>query len=411
MQLINILTSIELFGCYMAATGTALQSGMKSKMAIAIAAIAFILFVFDFFNNNIKRQNWNELFYLALVLVLYFITGLIYPHSTGNYDRYSAYLLMYGAMCVPAAYIGIRLARERVGEELVRLMPYFVLFVSLVTFYLVISSSLAGSVLRSDENGTFSYQSASYYLAFCYSYCFFYVFLKHKDKSGGIYEIAKKCIMFVFLIFCGIGCLLGGGRGAFVYIVVATVYLLYRLFKLRRRYYFLTIILLIVASIAILFLSSRYHVLQSAGFTRVAESLTTDYNRFTSWKLGLHAFWRSPVIGNGLGSVWWTIGYYSHNIFVDLLSETGLIGTMIFVSVILRILKVLIKKSYYSNADLFYLLLFLGHISECLFSGYWLASPTLFFAFGYVFALPKSLRSFGKRHLIEPHTGCSCQSN
>ena len=54
------------------------------------------------------------------------------------------------------------------------------------------------------------------------------------------------------------------------------------------------------------------------------EAIGTD-NRWIRWNLAWNAFTKSPVFGHGLGSVFYEVGFYSHNIFTDMLCEGGVV--------------------------------------------------------------------------------------
>lgn len=386
-----VIFSDELFGCIMTAMGIVVESGMKSREAIIIAGITYLMMIVDVLNNRVEKRNWKQLGGLFLVLVLYFLTGLFFDHNLGNYERYKTYLLVYGATSIPAAYVGMRLARKEFGKEILRLLPYFVFFISIVTFVLVLSSSRVDIMLGREEGDSFSYQSASYSLAFCYSYCFFYLFLRKKDGKTSALVLIKHIVLALLFFLCALGCILGGGRGAFVYIVFITIYLTYRLLSGPGRAKAGTIIIVSVAALIMVLLALRFGVFSSKGFARVSSSLYEDEYREAYWRMALDAFYDSPLVGHGLGSIWWTVGFYSHSIITDLLAETGIIGTLITLSIIIVLVKGLIVRSQYSNLDFFLLLMLLGHLIESAFSGYWLASPTLFLAFGYVLAFPRRL--------------------
>lgn len=390
-----VVFSDELYACVMSLTGMGLGSGMKSREMIAIAGITYFMLVIDLLNHRVTNRNWIQLGGLFLILVLYVFTGFfIYGNSLGNFNRYTAYLLLYGASCVPSAYVGMKLAHGQYGKELIRILPFFVLFVSIITMSLVRSSSMAGVMLGREEDDAFTYQSASYYLAFCFTYCFFYVFYRKEKEEKRVVESIKTAIMIILFFVCAIGCLMGGGRGAFVYIIAVTFYLIFRVVGRYGRTNMLTMLSLAIAAFLMSYLAYRLQIFQSTGFSRVIEELTTDEYRTTYWKQALGAFYDSPAFGNGIGSIWWTLGFYSHSIVTDLLSETGLIGTSVLFYVLAVILLTLIRRSHISDLDMFLLLFFLGHFIQSFFSGYWFANHALFLSFGYVFSMPKQVRSF-----------------
>ena len=62
------------------------------------------------------------------------------------------------------------------------------------------------------------------------------------------------------------------------------------------------------------------------------------------WKKSIDIFNENPFIGIGLGSVKNVIGDYSHNIYIQLLAEVGIIGTILYIIAIICSFCVTMKK-------------------------------------------------------------------
>lgn len=380
-----VIFSDELFNSFILLSGIYLESGMKSKEAMAIAAIAYLLILWDILKNRFHFKNYLQFFALLIILVLYVVTGFFYPH-TNIYEQYIAYLLSYGALSIPASYVGMKFARGGYEEATLRILPFFLIIVAVIVGYIVFFSSFLGVMLNGAAAG-FDYQNSSYYLSYCCSYSFFYVFFCQKENKGIIGRFLYFLLIFL-IFFCAVGCILGGGRGAFVYLVAISAYLVYRIMQKSQSSgkikYFL---ILSVVAVLMAFIAIQFDIFHSVGAERVSRSLTTDVLRTHSWATALNAFGDSPLFGWGIGSIWWTVGFYSHNILTDFLAETGLIGTTILTFVLVRMLICLMKRSRSSNFDMFLLLLFLGALLQTTFSGYWISSFKLFLIFGYVYGL------------------------
>ena len=139
-------------------------------------------------------------------------------------------------------------------------------------------------------------------------------------------------------------------------------------------------------------LANRLNVFNTVGAERVIDTLTTDEYRVKYWRDALNVFGESPLWGHGVGSIWWTVGFYSHNIVTDLLAETGIIGAGIVLFIIVSCFVSGIKRSRHYSLDLFMLIMFAGVMTEVSFSGYWISSPKIFLMFGYVFGMSKAER-------------------
>ena len=380
-----VIFADELFLSYMSMMGINVESGMKAFQAMGIAAIAYFLLLKDIVSHNLSKKNYMELLSLIVVMLLYYSTQYFYPPGAAR-SNYMAHFLSFGSLSIPACLIGIRLSSHKYNNEMMNLLPLFIVIVTVTVAPLVFLSSVTGNLLNGGDGSVFDYQNASYFLAFCFSYAAFYVlFCKNGHKS--IYGKIAYLVMFVVMFVCAIGCLMGGGRGAFVYLVLIGIYLTYRSLKGKGHFNVRNIFSLVIITMVLLLLANHYNIFESAGFVRVSESLTSDDSRADLWRKSMAAFKESPILGNGLGSVWWTVGFYSHNILSDLLSETGVIGTTIALVVLIKLFRKLTKLSDRSEFDMYMLILYIGCLVYIAFSCYWISFHKLFLIYGYVYGM------------------------
>ena len=159
-----VIFADEMFLSFISFMGLYLESGMKAYLAIVIAAIAYSLMAMDFVHNRVNKRNGRIFLFLLLILALYLMTSMFYPPTEPNYRTE---LLVFGSLSIPACYVGMRMAREDYSNEMLKLLPFFVAVVAVFVGRAAISASMLGMVLGHDD--VFSYQNASYYLAFSYS--------------------------------------------------------------------------------------------------------------------------------------------------------------------------------------------------------------------------------------------------
>ena len=378
-----VLFNGEIFSAFFIITGITLDTGMRAREAILIAAIAYLLLAVDLVKRRLNQRNMAQLGVLGLILVLYMLTGFLrQPGFEHIYHR--IYLNLYGALCIPAAYVGMRLAKVGYERRVIQFLPYFLLLTMLTLGYVVIFRAVEGGILGRAEGDVTSYQGASYAMSFNCAYCLFLLFFANQ-KNGAMGKI-MYCIVLVMTFVSGIGCIVGGGRGAFLHLVCSTGYIIYRvLSQSGRRNRFGKYFLLVAGAIVMVYLSIRFNIFESAGAARVAEGLTTDASREYARKVAIDSFLRSPILGHGIGSVWWEVGFYSHNVLLDFLVETGLIGAIIMVVTVFTMLLRLMRGSKTNSFDMFMLLILLAMMVEHTFSGYWIASSNSFLVFGYVY--------------------------
>ncbi len=109
---------------------------------------------------------------------------------------------------------------------------------------------------------------------------------------------------------------------------------------------FLFVCILIITKIkAFWFISERIN--EFIG-TLLGKSFSdSDTQRIYMIKTGLNTFSHSPVFGNGVAYSRYIFGTYSHNNYIEILMNTGLVGFSIYYSIyIISILKLFFSKSY-----------------------------------------------------------------
>ena len=384
-----VLFNGEIFTAFFMITGIAADTGMRAREATLIAVVAYLMLAVDFAKGRINQRNMLQLAVLGLILALYMLTGLW--HRTGfGHIYHRTYMMLYGALCIPAAYVGMRLAKGGYERRVLQFLPYFLLFTFLAIGRVVIFRAVDGGMLGRAEGDVTTYQGASYAMSFCCAYCLFWLFFA--DQKRGVMGKIMYCFILVMVFVSGIGCIVGGGRGAFLHLICSTAYIIYRVLSRNERgNKFGKYFLLGAGAIVMVYLSIHFNIFESAGATRVANNLTSDAAREYARKVAIDSFLRSPIFGHGLGSVWWEYGFYTHNVLLDFLVETGLIGAIILVITVCTMLRRLMRDSKTNSFDMFILLVLLAMLVEHTFSGYWFASSNSFLVWGYVYGKSRAV--------------------
>lgn len=99
------------------------------------------------------------------------------------------------------------------------------------------------------------------------------------------------------------------------------------------------------------------------------------HTRIASYKIAWEMFTESPLIGKGLGSFngyknleWTTIQKYPHNIILEILSEMGIIGMLVFIVLYIFIVRSLCTNHYQILTTHFLLLTFFFSLFLAMFS-------------------------------------------
>ncbi|MCY1689908.1 O-antigen ligase family protein [Exiguobacterium sp. SL14] len=136
-----------------------------------------------------------------------------------------------------------------------------------------------------------------------------------------------------------------GSRGAFLFVIFSYIYnLIYVLFsKTINRKIFIFIVSSVIFSLIYAFKTSS-NISFSLNRITTVSSYTEDTIRLDLWKRSLEIFYDNPIIGvglNGANDYLVNNGYHnSHNVFIDILTSGGLLGVLIFITIILLMIRV-----------------------------------------------------------------------
>lgn len=164
-----------------------------------------------------------------------------------------------------------------------------------------------------------------------------------------IFEKKKNKLLMVMAALILLGILLTGSRGALISTVVGVVvYFMLRVKDRKLRRNALLIALAAVAAIAIVvtflpeeLISSRFTWESIFGFDEYEEG---SHNRWTIWEHALPLSLNAPILGYGCGNFFYAIATVyretaSHNLYILLLIEGGIVGLSIFSFGLLRLFR------------------------------------------------------------------------
>lgn len=179
-----------------------------------------------------------------------------------------------------------------------------------------------------------------------------------------IFEYKYRGILYkLFIIYFGIGMLFTGSRGALISFVVGFGLLLFLEMRGRgsKKTVLFIIVLSIIAVVVALFfmpeelLISRF---SSDNLLGLNEYEHGSHNRYTIWMNSFKLFMDSPIIGYGCGNFFSAIATVyqecaSHNMYILILIEEGIIGLLIIGYGLLKIFIHLYKKQLYVLFSMF----------------------------------------------------------
>lgn len=374
-KLFGIFLSIYLFWepivyCTLGARGGELNGSIMRLSLVAIFSVSWFLY-FCYKKTKADKRMFG---YLVLVGVLYLITGFFFDDKYGMSSTYNGYFLRWGADCISACVLGLLFTKVSDYKYLHFSLPIVTCALTPLMLKELIASQIFATVMESDSG--FNYQNIAYHFAVMYAISAYYLFINQNLRQSRF-----RLVLFAFLLVQGVACAMSGGRGGFVLLLVYTLYILYLMLKRgiisKKR----LLLIMSFGAVCFMFIADKLGLFDSVGFSR-AKELSLDEARQDLYKNTLSWILTNPITGFGLGSVWFTTGFYNHNIFLDLLVETGLIGLIIMIRVLRTTYNRILKLTRFNDAYYIILFVFIYGCVMNLVTGYWIATYSHWMAFG-----------------------------
>jgi O-antigen ligase len=289
-----------------------------------------------------------------------------------------------------------------------KISPFFAILFTIVSVFVSINHS-GDYGLAGNADANIDYQKTSYLAAYAASLCMY--FILNFNNFAWFPFVRKKIVKLVFCVLLFVNfltTLMSGGRGGvmtFVALIILFIYLKGKKSSSVKKIIFYTFF--IVFGIVLIFQyletnSSNY----GGGFARLLLFVQEGDSSGRDKLLVSALKWisDSPIIGHGLGSVFFTLGIFSHNIFLDILIETGLLGLIVFLTFIFKTLKKGISLLKFNFSESIWLFLFVDGFVMDLFSDYYIGGFPWISAFvimNYRYLLHKSLLYTTKSKYVE----------
>jgi len=314
-----------------------------------LPAITIILILFSMlFSKYLYLKDKQTILFLILLSEMV-IHG---PIAFNNYWAFQMFYIMAGLFIV---YLGI-VNIVNTDFKYYRLINFWLIIFLFLSIIGITKKGVGMGGFLGDEND------------FCMTlnmglpFALFGIFSAHK--------IFVK-IFFIILICLMLSSILTYSRGGFIGLVAVTIYCWV---ISNKKIALATIIGFFIAFALFIAPPSYWERVQT--ITTESQNLETQSGtgsaRVYSWKLGWHLFLNNPIIGVGQGNFPWRAGEaedekgvlwktrslkgrVAHSLYFTLLPELGLVGILIFVTMIICSLKDLkfIKKATKSSTDIF----------------------------------------------------------
>ncbi len=388
------------FSIILSIFGIDVESGQMGILYAVVGIVTYLYLAYVYL-KNLRRFNKYSFWYILFCIFMLLGIALTVFRYGGMNGNLRGSFLSFGSAAIPSFLLAVEVRRRNRLDNLGKIVPIFVLVLSIVSLISLFFGTVALTGLARNTNNI-GYQNGSYYMAYAFGLNLYYL------KCGGSMERYAwldriRPVFYVLAVLQFAGVFLFGGRGGMVLLMILSLY--YLLTRQRGRSltkkHFVTIvgIVLIAAGIFIVFRNASVNLV---GFNRILSFLSNmrDSNRFELYRMALDSFMESPIIGSGFGSVFYTVGFYSHNLFTDFLCETGAVGTLLLIAVLALSVRNLHGLNQKDPLNRFGTVIFIFGFTMVMFSGYYLSSQMIWFAVG--FALP-DLYAIGEKHESPVH--------
>lgn len=355
------------------------QEGVVFRLYSGILAVV-VAFVFFLSIHRIPRRIYiGGLLLCAIIILLYFSTRCFYDEVN---NRYTSYFLSMGVRFIPAVLTGMyMLSHDDIMKKVEYALLPFILLYTITLASVAFTANIGVNIAQTFNTDFLNYQSISYYSIFAFGFNMYLIV-----QCSNSYTRYRRYILIALAILQVIITIMAGGRGAFVLGCVFTPYFALKHITFSKLISYILIGLAVLLTINAILSDNEIFKM---GFERIfnffgnTEAIGTD-NRWIRWNLAWNAFTKSPVFGHGLGSVFYEVGFYSHNIFTDMLCEGGVVLFLIFIFVLMKFIRasqILITEDYRNEIIV---IVFLCSFVMNSFSGYYLSDTGIWLSLTYV---------------------------
>jgi len=276
-------------------------------------------------SKSICVYKIDKFFFVFAIYVL--VCTLWSPFFIEGLKKATEFMLI----TLPIVYFVRFFVRDETEIERVMQISLFIALV--LVLYTLVSFVSSGKMLGRVTLMMISPVAMGLYCAL-HAYTGIYFFLKEKNNTLRIYYL------FASIIFL-LGLVLNGSRASILGLLLLLIWLFLR--KLNKRSVLLLIGLLFFLMGSV-FIVNKFIPIWDYFTYRICVTATSrdaaGQERIILYKKSINSIYKNPLWGEGTGS---NLSGYSHNIFLEIASENGLIG-LIFPFIILFLMYDVIRK-------------------------------------------------------------------
>lgn len=363
----------------------------ESSRLVTIPVRIIITFTLSIlFFKNIAYNKRNFVIPLFIVFSIFYILRIAIDYSDSEeYHRsISEVFLFFLSFCfIPFISIyKLNLNQERIKTILTAILVSGGLFSILVLFYY---GKFLGKVSRLSSNivgeEVMSPLALSYCSALIIGTLLFYSMCNKLTKKRSI-------LIIITIILAIIPFFLGASRGSLFSLFVPFILYLFRKNKLnfKIKSVFFLVILIVTFVYLDMYLQSGF-IDRLLNTNKAIEKGEGSAVRLQIWETSLKQFSNNPIFGDRLG-VKGENGY-PHNLFIESLQTTGILGFFPFLTLNIMAWKIVIKVLKENIQNFWMVVIFIQAFIMNMFSGSIHTASWYWFSLALVFSLNKTLKT------------------
>lgn len=386
----SLITAIAMWGClYVNYWFGFFSVFMPNLTLIDLIFVIDIISVIAIVINLMKQKFKFELsqvysILVAILMVLaYYTTQFVYSYQNESYKTYGMVLISQTVMSIVlACFIANSFF---VQLRIKKLVPCISLIFCFTAIYnTLFAKGMMGGGWINNDNGM-NYQAISYLASFSTVFAEYY-YLEFENIEWPLFfkeEIGKIVCAFIVLIDI-FTIFVAGGRGGLVLVLLSTIYTIGILVKRdghNKMRIFRNCIIVISSPIVLIGIINfaKDASIKFSGIQRLLnfKFFFSDKGRNTIRNTAISIIKDKPLFGHGFGTDFYEMGMWTHNLFTDLLLESGVIGLILFCFIMTYGLCVSFKLIHKDSTNRIWWMIFATGFIMSMFSGYYLTNTMI----------------------------------
>jgi len=375
---------------------------------LTVLILTLSVYIFSKFKNKltITLMEFSLLFLALIILAGYIITFYL----RGSSDPVMSTIYSFGTISISSLLIGFSISRKKMNIESFAYFSDIMMLVCSMIFLPKIFTLIISGMGINDIKAYFSsYQSLGYMITVLYGLNLYYL-IYYKSLKYSVLKNNKAIlkIKWILLICQAIGILYTGARGPMIFFASITLILLYgsnnKKFIIKIFVIALLLLSLIVIILPFTTFDSNTNIAMQGIYrffslfdkqTFIATSGDTSAStRIILYKESIDLIYHSPIWGYGLGSSYYLLGFYPHNLLLELLIDGGVLWANLWLILIFKVFKKIFMLCKKDPVNYIILILAVKFMVMLMFSGSYVTSGELWFTLSYVLTL--SVKSISK---------------